>query len=126
MRAAGRQRAFGAVTGWWATAARALALVLALAVAAPTAGLAEDFSYHQDHPGHDRTELAMVSDLSAAETQAADPGLGCHIHCGCHVATALDETVTALPAAASRPSYAPVAEAVSSIFHNRLPRPPRA
>jgi hypothetical protein len=35
-------RSFGAITGWWATDARALALVLAFVVAAPTAGLAAD------------------------------------------------------------------------------------
>jgi len=37
-------RSFGAITGWWATDARALALVLAFVVAAPTAGLAADLA----------------------------------------------------------------------------------
>lgn len=126
MRTAVRQKAFGALTGWWATAARALALVLALAVAAPTAGLAEDFSYHQGHPGHDRTELAVASDLSAGGAQDVDPGIGGHVHCGCHVAAMPTGTVTQAPPSASRPSYAQVSEAVPTVFADRLPRPPRA
>lgn len=126
MRTARRHRAFGAMTGWWATAARALALVLALAVAAPVAGLAEDLSYHQGHQGHDRTELAVMSELSADGTQEADPGVGCHVHCGCHIAAPVACTVTPPPAAASRPTYAPASEAVPTIFSDRLPRPPRA
>ncbi|MDH3031089.1 hypothetical protein [Methylobacterium fujisawaense] len=126
MKSAGRQRAFGAWTGWWATAARALALVLALAVALPTAGLAEDLAYHQNHPGHDRTELVMASDLTPASARAADPGIACHVHCGCHVAMPSDGLAPVPPALPSRPCYAPVDAARASISPDRLPRPPRA
>ncbi|KOX42813.1 hypothetical protein ADL19_29730 [Streptomyces purpurogeneiscleroticus] len=126
MKPAGRQRAFGAWTGWWATAARALAFVLALAVALPTAGLAEDLAYHQGHPGHGRTELVMASDLMPASARKADPGTACHVHCGCHVAMPLDGTGAAPPVMLSRPCYAPVDVILSSIFPDRLPRPPRA
>ncbi|APT30391.1 hypothetical protein MCBMB27_01100 [Methylobacterium phyllosphaerae] len=126
MKSAGRQRAFGAWTGWWAIAARALALVLALAVALPTAGLAEDLAYHQNHPGHDRTELVMASDLTPASARAADPGIACHVHCGCHVAMPSDGLAPVPPALPSRPCYAPVDAACASISPDRLPRPPRA
>ncbi|MEE7494766.1 hypothetical protein [Methylobacterium oryzae] len=122
----GRQRAFGAWTGWWATAARALALVLALAVSAPTAGLAEDLAYHQGHAGHDRTELAMASDLAQASAQKGDPGVACHVHCGCHVAMPLDAVGAAPPVSLSRPCYGQASTALPSIFPDRLPRPPRA
>ncbi|MGH1572369.1 MULTISPECIES: hypothetical protein [Methylobacterium] len=126
MSSAGSQRAFGAWTGWWATAARALALVLTLAVSVPTAGLAEDLAYHQGHPGHDRTELVKAPDLMPASAQKADPGISCHVHCGCHVAMPLDAFGAVPPVSLSRPCYGQAATAHSSIFPDRLPRPPRA
>ncbi|GBU17681.1 MULTISPECIES: hypothetical protein [Methylobacterium] len=126
MTATRRHGAFGALTGWWASAARALALVLALAVAAPTAGLAEDLAYHQDHPGHAQTERAFASSADAGGSQTADPGLGCHVHCGCHAGIALDEAASAPLPSASRPRYERVSLAAASIFPDRLPRPPRA
>jgi hypothetical protein len=126
MKSAVRHKAFGPWRGWWATAARALALVLALAVALPTAGLAEDLAYHQGHQGHDLTELAVGSDLLPASSQKADPGVACHVHCGCHAAMPLDGLTAAPPVTPTRPCYAPVVTALSSIFPDRLPRPPRA
>ena len=126
MQSARRQWALGAVTGWYATAARALAVVLALIVAVPTVGLAEDFSFHQGRHGHERTDLSASWEAASGGAQAADPGSNCHVHCGCHVAVPLDGTVTVTPAAVSRPNYAPVADTVFSIFHELLPRPPRA
>jgi hypothetical protein len=126
MTSAGVQKAFGPWTGWWAAAARALALVLALAVCVPTAGLAEDLAYHQAHPGHDRAELVMGSDLMPASARQADPGLACHVHCGCHVAVPSDVSAAAPQASLSRRCYAPVDTALPSLFPDRLPRPPRA
>lgn len=124
MTAARCHRAFRAVTGWWATAARALALVMALAVAAPLAGLAEDFAFHQDHA---RTEFAMVPDANSdGAKQAYDPGLSCHVHCGCHIAANLNEADVAPLLETSHPCYAWTAEMASSVFPDRLPRPPRA
>ena len=123
MLSARRHKAFGAMTGWWATAARALALVLALAVAMPTVCIAEDLAFHQ---GHDRIELSFVSDTASGGEQAADPGLTCHVHCGCHVAATVDNTDPAPLTATSRPSYARVSATLSSVAPDRLPRPPRA
>lgn len=121
MRTARRHRAFGAITGWWATAGRALALVLALAMAAPTAGLAEDLAFHQGVP---RTELAVASDATLGPAQV-DPGSCSHVHCGCHVAVSPRAAVATVPVLASRPSYARPTEDATSIFPDRLPRPPR-
>ncbi|WP_306438891.1 hypothetical protein [Methylobacterium symbioticum] len=113
------------MTGWWAAAARALALVLALAVAAPVAGFAEDAAFHGGG-SNNGIELAMTSDPAAGGASAFDPGLACHAHCGCHVVAKLDAMdLTTLPEA-SRPSYARMSETASSVFPNRLPRPPRA
>ena len=126
MSSAQRHKAFGPWTGWWATAARALALVLALAVSLPMAGLAEDLAYHQGHPGNDRTELAVGSDLIADSSHKADPGVACHVHCGCHTAMPWDGLMAVPPVTLTRPCYAPVDVALSSIFPDRLPRPPRA
>lgn len=126
MSAARRRGAFGAVRSWW-VAARALALVLALAIAAPMAGLAEDLAFHHGHDGADRTELALAAPEAAAEgAQRGDPGLGCHLHCGCHVAAHPAEADSPVPATASRATYARLSEAVSSVVADRLPRPPRA
>ena len=113
------------MTGWWAFTARALALVLALVVGMPAVGLAEDVSYHQDHPGHERTELAVMPDGSSGGTQDVDPGIACHVHCGCHVAATVDVTEPAPLTGVSRPSYACVSETVTSVPPDRLPRPPR-
>lgn len=126
MKPAGRQRAFGAWTGWWAIAARALALVLTLAVSVPTTGLAEDLAFHRGHPVHDRTELVTVSEVMPAPARTADPGITSHVHCGCHVAMPLDRPAAAPPAMPSRRCYARVAAVPTPIFPDRLPRPPRA
>lgn len=123
MTAARRDRAFGTVTGWWATAARALALVMALAVAAPATGLAEDFAFHLGHQDRQGTEFVTAPDSSG--TQAPDPGLDGHVHCGCHLAVGIEGTDTTPRADTSRPNYARLSEAVPSVFLDRLPRPPR-
>jgi hypothetical protein len=117
------RKSFGTLTGWWAMAARALALVLALAVALPAAGLAEDLAFHGTHRAHDGPELAMASDPGQP---VADPGLGCHVHCGCHVASGPAEPGLAPPPATSRPHYARRVQTASSVCLDRLPRPPRA
>ena len=108
--------------GWWATAARALALVMALTVAAPATCLAEDFAYHLGHQGHTGTELAAAD---PSGTQDADPGLGAHVHCGCHLAVSVEGTGSTFETDRSRPSYARTSEAGPSVFSDRLPRPPR-
>lgn len=115
--------AFGAMTGWWATAARALALVLALAVATPIAGLAEDIAYHQSR--HGAMEAVEAIDAASGGSHAVDPGLSTHVHCGCHVVVGLG-SAGAAPPQRPRPRYARTVEAVSSVAPDRLPRPPRA
>lgn len=122
MNAARRHEAFGAMSGWWVTAARMLALVLALALALPPAGLAEDLAFHEGRRAPDLT----VGAPSGTAQQAPDPGLSCHAHCGCHLAASPCEAGLALPPAPLRPRYAWTHEAASSVFAERLSRPPRA
>jgi hypothetical protein len=125
MTAARRHRAFGATTGWWATAARLLALVLALSLVAPAVGLADDMAYHDG--GRNRvTELSSAH--VAPEANATDPGMACHLHCGCHCHQAAPAvTGFAEPVLkAVRPAYGRLSEAVSSVTPDRQPRPPRA
>lgn len=117
------RKASGPWTGWWTAAARALALVLSIALALPTAGLVEDLAYHR---GRERTGSVVTSDVVPVPAETADPGLACHVHCGCHAAMPLDGSAAAAPVGPSRPCYARVEAALSSIFPDRPPRPPRA
>lgn len=104
-------------------AARMLALVLALAVVAPTAGLAEDLAFHSGRH-HGRTEMATVD--AAALGEAVDPGLTCHVHCGCHQLATLQADPVAPAPDVPRPAYLCFAEALASVVPDRLARPPRA
>lgn len=122
MTAARRDRTFGTVTGWQA-AARALALVLALVVAVPATCLGANLAIHPGDRDRHGTELAVAHDASGTQTTA--PGLDGHVHCGCHIAVGLEATGPAPRANRSRLSFAPLAEAVPSVFPDRLPRPPR-
>jgi hypothetical protein len=123
MIAARRHRAFGAISGWWATAARLLALILALSLVAPAAGFADDFAYHDGSRGP-VTELASLEDAPAAG--AADPGIACHLHCGCHQAAPAVAGFAEPVFGVARPTYARLTATLSSICPDRLPRPPRA
>ncbi len=128
MIAARRQGAFGApgaAGGWWQAAARMIALVLALALAGPAAGLAEDLAFHGHHDGAGLA-LGQAGAVAEAAHQAADPGLVCHAHCGCHVSATPCEAGLAPPAASPRPRYARTHATASSVVPDRLPRPPRA
>jgi hypothetical protein len=118
-----RHRRVVRTRGWWALAARTLALVLALAVAAPGAGLAADLAFHAgDH--HGRSEGQVLD--AAQPSTTADPGLGEHLHCGCHQAARLESAAVAPPAVSGRPLPAALAQARPSVSPDRLPRPPRA
>lgn len=121
----GASGAPGAAGGWWQAAARMIALVLALALTIPAAGIAEDLSFHGGHRG---AELALDQGGPVAEAahRAADPGLACHAHCGCHVSASPCEAGLVPPATSPRPRYARTREVASSVFPDRLPRPPRA
>lgn len=123
MNTVGRQRAFGARMLRWVTAARALAAVLMLAVAAPGTGLCADLAFHAGAASA-LTEPAFAIDGSAS--QEADPGIAAHAHCGCHQAVNLGETAVAPAPGTSRPRYAPMREDPTSIFPTRPARPPRA
>ena len=117
-----RHNPFGAVTGWCALAVRALALLLALTLALPEAGLAADLHHHLDA---DHAALTVSPD-SAVAPQAADPGLALHLHCGCHVAAPVSAVESVLPATRPLPRDGQAAEARSSIAPDLLPRPPCA
>lgn len=106
----------------WAFAVRTLMLVLTLAFVTPSAGLAEDLGFLAGR--HDRgTELTAVE--TSASTTAADLGLACHAHCGCHQMADLDGAPFAPVPDRPRPSYARTAHALVSIASDRLARPPR-
>ncbi|MFC6791962.1 hypothetical protein ACFQE0_21620 [Methylobacterium komagatae] len=121
----GSRRILGTAGGWWQAAARMIALVLTLALTLPTAGLAEDLAFHAHRGGHGAVELPTYT-VAEAGHQAADPGLVCHAHCGCHVTASPCEAGLTPPVPSARPRYARTAEAASSVFPDRLPRPPRA
>lgn len=118
-----RHRRAAPARGWWAIAARVLSLVLALSLAAPGAGLAADLAFHAGGP-HTRNE-APVLDAATAST-AVDPGLGEHLHCGCHQAARLEAADVAPPAVPGRPLIAAPVQGRPSVTLDRLPRPPRA
>ena len=113
----------GAARGWWAIAARMLALVLALSLVAPNPGYADDLAYHVGAQGH-VTEMTCVD--AAPNAGALDPGLACHLHCGCHQAAPVTAALAEPVFDGVRPLYAWLTETASSIAPDRLPRPPRA
>ncbi len=123
MLSARRHRVFELTTGWWATTARMLALVLVLAVSLPVTGLAEDIDFHG---GHTRAELTASLDAASHELGAKDPGLIGHLHCGCHVLAILDAVAPATVLELARPLYSRVSAVVSSRAPDRLRKPPRA
>jgi hypothetical protein len=100
-----------------------LALVLSLSLAAPSVGLAADLAFHAGGP-HGRSE-APALDATASSVQV-DPGLGEHLHCGCHQAARVETGSVAPPAVPGRPLAAGLERALPSITPDRLPRPPRA
>ncbi|GJD63418.1 MULTISPECIES: hypothetical protein [Methylobacterium] len=111
-----------AARAWWAAAARLLALVLALSLVAPVTGYADDIAFHQGH--RSVTEVSMADAAPGAD--ATDPGLACHLHCGCHqVAPAVAGSPVVPCLEAMSPVYARVSETASSIAPDRLPEPPR-
>lgn len=122
-----RNRRAAGARGVWAIAARmlarVLALVLALSIAAPGIGLAADLAFHAG--GHHSRSEASVLDAAAASTDV-DPGLGEHLHCGCHQAARLEAVDVGPPAVPGRPLPAGLAQALPSFVPDRLPRPPRA
>ncbi|WP_244914004.1 hypothetical protein [Methylobacterium frigidaeris] len=63
---------------------------------------------------------------AAPGADATDPGLACHLHCGCHqVAPAVAGSPVVPCLEAMSPVYARVSETASSIAPDRLPEPPR-
>jgi len=111
------------MTGWWATASRLLALVLALSLVAPAAGLADDMAYHDGGRGH-VTELSSAH--VAPEANATNPGMACHLHCGCHQAAPAVTGFAEPVLKAVRLACGRLSEAVSSVAPDRQPKPPRA
>ncbi|GJE25661.1 hypothetical protein [Methylobacterium organophilum] len=110
-------------------ALRALALVLALAIAAPMTGLAQDIAFHQDlafHEGHAHGQGLVTTEAGPAESPSVDPGIASHAHCGCHLVATLDSGGTVpMPAATRR--YATAAALEPASADPVLPaRPPRA
>ena len=118
-----RHRRAARACGWWALAARTLALVLALTVAAPGIGLAADLAFHAG--GHHGQTAGLVLDAPAAPADV-DPGLGAHLHCGCHQAARLEAADVAPPPLPGRPLPAALVQGRPSVIPDRLPRPPRA
>ncbi|GJD33530.1 hypothetical protein [Methylobacterium aerolatum] len=132
MRVARGQNACGAKTGWFALAVRLLAVWLALVTALPQAGFAADLHHHLTGPhageaqaGHPHPGLRTIATDSAA-SQAADPGLVTHLHCGCHSLAPASATAPILADPRSRPRYRLAAVSWPSTVPDLHPRPPRA
>ncbi|MER2268376.1 hypothetical protein [Methylobacterium oxalidis] len=113
----------GAQRGQRAVIARMLMLVVALTFAARTAALAEDLAFHAGGH-HGQIELPMIGTLSP--TEAIDPGIACHIDCGCHVVATQENGPVAPSADVARPHFPRVAEAPFFVAPECLVRPPRA
>lgn len=107
--------------GWWAIAARMLALVLTLCLAGPGVGLAADLAFHAGGH-HDRIDGPSLVEAGTS----VDPGVTEHLHCGCHQVAPLETGALAPPAAPVRPVAVRISGALSSVAPDRLPRPPRA
>lgn len=125
MTEAGSHRGPGRATGCWTIIVRALALVLTLALASPTAGLADDIAFHAGHGIHERVEVVATVDADRSG-ERAHPGLAGHAHCSCHVVAMTDTADVALPAAGSRRAHGEEGSTLRSVTPGRLPRPPRA
>lgn len=123
MRFRGWHRRRRAVRDGWALCVRTVMLVLALAVAAPSAGLAEDLAFHAGDR-HRGTELTLAA--TAASPEATDPGVACHVHCGCHQVADLQGAPVAPAPDRTRPAYARADEVPVTVAPDRLVRPPRA
>lgn len=113
-------RAYEAMRGWWATAARTLAFVLALALVAP--GTIHSAEAHR----FASAEVAMSASADEASAGHVDGCLSCHANCGCHQAINPEGSASVPAAMIRRPIYAVVDAAMVSVSPDRLPRPPRA
>jgi hypothetical protein len=117
---AGLHTSSGATRRRWVVAVRVLALVFALSVSAQVACLACDIDFHGQPAS---AELGTVGAPSTS-TDAADPCLSCHLHCGCHQLAAV-ATGPVLPVVDSvKQVYPRVTEKVSSLPPDCLLRPP--
>jgi hypothetical protein len=119
---AGLHKSSGPTRRWWVVTVRVLALVFALSVSAPMACLACDIDFHgRGQPA--RAERGTVGAPSTS-TDAADPCLSCHLHCGCHQLAAV-AAGPVLPVVDSvKRVYPRVTEKVSSLPPDCLLRPP--
>lgn len=120
MSAGSRIRAYEAVRGWWVTAVRMLALVLALALVVPGAVHSAEARRSVSH------ELSMSAQTDGVTSDHADACPACHANCGCHQAVSVDGTPSIPSRVTGRASYATVATASGSVSPDRFPRPPRA
>ncbi|GEP08874.1 hypothetical protein [Methylobacterium gnaphalii] len=113
-------RAYEAMRGWWATAIRALSLMLALALVAP--GAIHSAEGHT--PAHHDLSITVSADSAAPGHSDTCPA--CHANCGCHQAISPEGTSGSFMAATASPTYATLDVTVASVSPDRLPRPPRA
>ena len=115
----------GAPRGWWTTASRLLALVLALTLAAPDLGLAADMTGAQVRHASISDAPALTIDAEHTVSGSAELGLACHVHCGCHpVIRTEGGAVTTCPDAGRRVASV-VAGPLAPVWPDRLSRPPR-
>ncbi len=106
--------------GWWAVAVRILALVFALSVKRPSPVSRPIWTTMAAGPP--ASGFATVG--APAGTDAADPGLACHLHCGCHHLAAVAIGSRIADPRHRPPVYARVTEKVSSLAPDGLLRPP--
>lgn len=102
---------------WWSATAAFLALMLALVLAVPDCGLADDLRSPKA-----ASVMAAVTGLSP---DTPDQGLSCHIHCSCHPAACLTMGVALMVPGLVRIAFVTVAEAGSSVAPEHRRKPPR-
>ncbi|WP_375462523.1 hypothetical protein [uncultured Methylobacterium sp.] len=93
-------------------------LVLALALMAPAAGWAEDAAFHAD-------QSSVSAGANGSADNDADPCVALHLNCCPHQAVAVTADAGEPVETVERTVYRTLDVAVTTVFAERLPEPPR-
>ncbi|GJE39111.1 hypothetical protein ACFQFG_11415 [Methylobacterium persicinum] len=116
----------GATRGWWTTAARLLAFVLALVLAAPDLGLAADMTGTPGRHASVADAPVLTVDAEHPASGSTDLGPACHVHCGCHPVIRTEGGAFVTRPDTGRRIASAVAGPLAPVWSDRLSRPPRA
>lgn len=115
----------GAPRGWWTTAARLLAFVLALTLAAPDLGLAADMTGARVPHASISDAPALTIDAEHPVSGSAELALACHVHCGCHPVIGTEGGAVMTCPDTARRFASVVGGPLAPVWPDRLSRPPR-